>query len=105
MSNKLGLIGSWWRVCASGFGLGVDAARAVGIVVFILSIIFVVGIAIIWWIVKFFINRNKEKKAAEAAAQPAAQPVAEPVAQPAAEPVTEDAPQAEAEVKAEDEAV
>ncbi len=107
MSNKLGLIGGWWRVCASGFGLGVDAARAVGIVVFILSIIFVVGIAIIWWIVKFFINRNKEKKAAEAAAQPAAQPAAqsaaEPVAQPAAEPATEDAP--EAEVKAEDEAV
>lgn len=103
MSNKLGLIGSWWRVCASGFGLGVDAARAVGIVVFILSIIFVVGIAIIWWIVKFFINRNKEKKAAEAAAQPAAQPAAEPAAQPAAQPATEDAP--EAEVKAEDEAV
>lgn len=93
MSNKLGLIGSWWRVCASGFGLGVDAARAVGIVVFILSIIFVVGIAIIWWIVKFFINRNKEKKAAEAAAQPAAQPA------------TEDAPEAEVKVKAEDEAV
>lgn len=103
MSNKLGLIGSWWRVCASGFGLGVDAARAVGIVVFILSIIFVVGIAIIWWIVKFFINRNKEKKAAEAAAQPAAQPAAEPAAQPAAQPAAEDAP--EAEVKAEDEAV
>lgn len=105
MSNKLGLIGGWWRVCASGFGLGVDAARAVGIVVFILSIIFVVGIAIIWWIVKFFINRNKEKKAAEAAAQPAAQSAAESAAQPAAEPATEDAPQAEAEVKAEDEAV
>lgn len=65
MSNKLGLIGTWWRVCASGFGLGVDAARAVGIVIFILSIFFVVGIAILWWIVKFFINRNKEKKAAE----------------------------------------
>ena len=65
MSGKLGLIGTWWRVCASGFGLGVDAARAVGIVIFILSIFFVVGIAIIWWIVKFFINRNKEKKAAE----------------------------------------
>lgn len=105
MSNKLGLIGSWWRVCASGFGLGVDAARAVGIVVFILSIIFVVGIAIIWWIVKFFINRNKEKKAAEAAAQPAAQSAAEPAAQPAAEPATEDAPEAEVKVKAEDEAV
>ena len=105
MSNKLGLIGSWWRVCASGFGLGVDAARAVGIVVFILSIIFVVGIAIIWWIVKFFINRNKEKKAAEAAAQPAAQPAAQSAAEPAAEPVTEDAPEAEVKVKAEDEAV
>lgn len=87
MSNKLGLIGGWWRVCASGFGLGVDAARAVGIVVFILSIIFVIGIAIIWWIVKFFVNRNNEKKAAEAAAQPAAEPVAE------------DAPKAENEEK------
>lgn len=87
MSNKLGLIGGWWRVCASGFGLGVDAARAVGIVVFILSIIFVIGIAIIWWIVKFFVNRNNEKKAAEAATQPAA------------EPVTEDAPKAENEEK------
>ena len=67
MSNKLGLIGTWWRICASGFGLGVDAARAVGIVVFILSIIFVVGIAIIWWIVKFFIKRNNDKKAEEPA--------------------------------------
>ena len=105
MSNKLGLIGSWWRVCASGFGLGVDAARAVGIVVFILSIIFVVGIAIIWWIVKFFINRNKEKKAAEAAAQSATEPAAEPAAQPVAQPATEDAPEAEVKVKAEDEAV
>lgn len=105
MSNKLGLIGGWWRVCASGFGLGVDAARAVGIVVFILSIIFVVGIAIIWWIVKFFINRNKEKKAAEAAAQSATEPATEPAAQPAAQPATEDAPEAEVKVKAEDEAV
>ena len=65
MSSKLGLIGTWWRVCASGFGLGVDAARAVGIVIFILSIIFVVGIAILWWIIKFFIDRNKAKKEAE----------------------------------------
>lgn len=65
MSSKLGLIGTWWRICASGFGLGVDAAKAVGIVIFLLSIIFVVGIAVIWWIVKFFINRNKEKKEAE----------------------------------------
>ena len=66
--SKLGIIGTWWRICASGFGLGVDAAKAVGIVVFLLSIIFVVGIAIIWWIVKFFINRNKEQKAAAEAA-------------------------------------
>ncbi len=64
MSNKLGLIGTWWRICASGFGLGVDAAKAVGIVIFILSIFFVIGIAILWWIIKFFINRNKEQKAA-----------------------------------------
>lgn len=62
MSSKLGLIGTWWRICASGFGLGVDAAKAVGIVIFLLSIIFVVGIAIIWWIVKFFMNRNKKQK-------------------------------------------
>lgn len=72
MSSKLGLIGTWWRVCASGFGLGVDAAKAVGIVIFLLSIIFVVGIAIIWWIVKFFMNRNKEQKEA-AGRQPNAQ--------------------------------
>ena len=64
MSNKLGLIGTWWRICASGFGLGVDAAKAVGIVIFILSIFFVIGIAMLWWIIKFFINRNKEQKAA-----------------------------------------
>ena len=64
MSNKLGLIGTWWRICASGFGLGVDAAKAVGIVIFILSIFYVIGIAILWWIIKFFINRNKEQKAA-----------------------------------------
>ncbi|MBQ7296827.1 MAG: hypothetical protein IJW80_00725 [Alistipes sp.] len=72
MSNKLGLIGTWWRICASGFGLGVDAAKAVGIVIFILSIFFVIGIAILWWIIKFFINRNKEQKAAaqQAAEQP-----------------------------------
>lgn len=72
MSSKLGLIGTWWRICASGFGLGVDAAKAVGIVIFLLSIIFVVGIAIIWWIVKFFMNRNKEQKEA-AGQQPNAQ--------------------------------
>ena len=29
----------------------------------ILSIVFVIGIAIIWWIVKFFLNRNEAKKA------------------------------------------
>lgn len=46
--------------------MGADAAKAAGIVVFILSLIFVIGIAIIWWIIKFFINRSKAKKAAEA---------------------------------------
>lgn len=77
MSNKLGLVGTWFRICASGFGMGVDAAKAVGIVVFILSLVFVVGIAILWWIIKFFINRNKAKE--EAAASMAANPAtAEP---------------------------
>jgi hypothetical protein len=65
MSSKLGLIGTWWRICSSGFGLGADAARALGIVVFFVSIIFVIGIAILWWIISFFVKRNKEKKAAE----------------------------------------
>ena len=72
MSNKLGLIGSWFRICASGFGLGVDAAKAFGIVIFILSLVFVVGIAIIWWIVKFFMNRSKAKQEAASVAAPAA---------------------------------
>lgn len=66
MSNKLGLIGSWWRICSSGFGLGVDAARAFGIVIFIVSLVFVVGIALLWWIISFFMKRNKEKKGQEA---------------------------------------
>ena len=81
MSNKLGLVGSWFRICASGFGMGVDAAKAVGIVVFILSLVFVVGIAILWWIIKFFINRNKAKKE-EAAATTAAKPEVKPEVKP-----------------------
>ena len=81
MSNKLGLVGTWFRICASGFGLGVDAAKAVGIVVFILSLVFVVGIAILWWIIKFFVNRNKAKKeeaAATAATTAATKPEVKP---------------------------
>lgn len=81
MSNKLGLVGSWFRICASGFGMGVDAAKAVGIVVFILSLVFVVGIAILWWIIKFFVNRNKAKKeeaAATAATTAAVKPEVKP---------------------------
>ncbi len=81
MSNKLGLVGSWFRICASGFGMGVDAAKAVGIVVFILSLVFVVGIAILWWIIKFFVNRNKAKKeeaAATAATTAATKPEVKP---------------------------
>ena len=65
---KAGLIATWWRVCSSGFGLGADAAKAAGIVVFIVSLIAVIGIAILWWIVKFIIKRVKAKKEAEAAA-------------------------------------
>ena len=85
MSNKLGLVGSWFRICASGFGMGVDAAKAVGIVVFILSLVFVVGIAILWWIIKFFVNRNKAKKeeaAATAATTTAAKPEVKPEVKP-----------------------
>lgn len=81
MSNKMGLVGSWFRICASGFGMGVDAAKAVGIVVFILSLVFVVGIAILWWIIKFFVNRNKAKKeeaAATAATTAAVKPEVKP---------------------------
>lgn len=85
MSNKLGLVGTWFRICASGFGLGVDAAKAVGIVVFILSLVFVVGIAILWWIIKFFINRNKAKKE-EAAATTAATAAAKPEVKPEVKP-------------------
>ena len=85
MSNKLGLVGSWFRICASGFGMGVDAAKAVGIVVFILSLVFVVGIAILWWIIKFFINRNKAKKE-EAAATTAATTAAKPEVKPEVKP-------------------
>ena len=81
MSNKLGIVGTWFRSCASGFGMGVDAAKAVGIVVFILSLVFVVGIAILWWIIKFFINRNKAKKE-EAAATTAAKPEVKPEVKP-----------------------
>lgn len=68
--SKMGLIGTWWRICSSGFGLGVDAARAFGIVVFIVTIIFVIGIAILWWIISFFVKRNKEKKAEAATPTP-----------------------------------
>ena len=81
MSNKLGIVGTWFRICASGFGMGVDAAKAVGIVVFILSLVFVVGIAILWWIIKFFVNRNKAKKeeaAATAATTAAVKPEVKP---------------------------
>ncbi|MBQ3187615.1 MAG: hypothetical protein IJB62_08685 [Alistipes sp.] len=85
MSNKLGLVGSWFRICASGFGMGVDAAKAVGIVVFILSLVFVVGIAILWWIIKFFVNRNKAKKE-EAAATTAATTAAKPEVKPEVKP-------------------
>lgn len=85
MSNKLGIVGTWFRICASGFGMGVDAAKAVGIVVFILSLVFVVGIAILWWIIKFFVNRNKAKKE-EAAATTAATAAAKPEVKPEVKP-------------------
>lgn len=78
MSNKLGLVGTWFRICSSGFGMGVDAAKAVGIVIFIVSLVFVVGIAILWWIIKFFMNRSKEKQEAAAPTAPVAPATTKP---------------------------
>lgn len=59
------LISGYARLCFSGFGLGVDAARALGVAIFIFTIIFVAAGALIWWIVKLLLKRNKEKKATE----------------------------------------
>ena len=73
---KAGLIATWWRVCSSGFGLGADAAKAAGIVVFIVSLIAVIGIAILWWIIKFIVKRVKAKKEAEAVAAQKPEPKA-----------------------------
>ncbi|MBQ6988489.1 MAG: hypothetical protein IJN45_05000 [Alistipes sp.] len=70
-SGKSSFIGSYARFCLSGFGLGADAAKAVGVVVLILTIVFVVAIYIIKWIVQLFL-RNKKKKE-EAAQQVVAQ--------------------------------
>ncbi len=64
--GKSGFLGSYARFCVSGFGLGADAAKAVGIVVLILTFVFVAAFYVIKWIVQFFLRRNKAKKEAEA---------------------------------------
>lgn len=56
------MIRSYVRFCMSGFGLGVNAARAFGIAVLIVTFIFVAAFYAISWIVKFFLNRKKAKE-------------------------------------------
>ena len=66
--GKSGFLGGYARFCASGFGLGSDFAKAVGITVLILTFVFVAAFYVIKWIVQFFLRR-KAKKEVEAAAQ------------------------------------
>ena len=66
--GKSGFLGGYARFCASGFGLGSDFAKAVGITVLILTFVFVAAFYVIKWIVQFFLRR-KANKEAEAAAQ------------------------------------
>ena len=66
--GKRGFLGGYARFCASGFGLGSDFAKAVGITVLILTFVFVAAFYVIKWIVQFFLRR-KANKEAEAAAQ------------------------------------
>ena len=91
-SGKSSFIGSYARFCLSGFGLGADAAKAVGVVVLILTIVFVVAIYIIKWIVQLFL-RNKKKK--EEAAQQAATQQNAPQITPEVEAKAEETPTAE----------
>lgn len=66
--GKSGFLGGYARFCASGFGLGSDFAKAVGITVLILTFVFVAAFYVIKWIVQFFLRR-KANKEVEAAAQ------------------------------------
>ena len=66
--GKSGFLGGYARFCASGFGLGSDFAKAVGITVLILTFVFVAAFYVIKWIVQFVLRR-KANKEAEAAAQ------------------------------------
>lgn len=66
--GKSGFLGGYARFCASGFGLGSDFAKAVGITVLILTFVFVAAFYVIKWIVQFFLRR-KANKETEAAAQ------------------------------------
>lgn len=59
------MLRSYVRFCVSGFGLGVNAARAAGIAVLIVTFLFVAAFYVIKWIVQFFMRRNKAKKEAQ----------------------------------------
>ncbi len=63
------MLRSYVRFCVSGFGLGVNAARAAGIAVLIVTFLFVAAFYVIKWIVQFFMRRNKAKKEAQEAQQ------------------------------------
>ena len=59
------MIKSYVRFCLSGFGLGVNAARAAGIAVLIVTFVFVAAFYVLKWIIQFFMRRNKAKKEAQ----------------------------------------
>lgn len=61
--GKSGFLGGYARFCASGFGLGSDFAKAVGITVLIVTFVFVAAFYVIKWIVQFFLRRKAEKEA------------------------------------------
>jgi flagellar biosynthesis/type III secretory pathway M-ring protein FliF/YscJ len=92
-SGKSSFIGSYARFCLSGFGLGADAAKALGVVVLILTIVFVVAIYIIKWIVQLILRNKKNKEAAAEPAQQVTPKIEETAPQAAAEPATEATPE------------
>lgn len=67
--GKSGFLGGYARFCASGFGMGTDFAKAVGITVLILTFVFVAAFYVIKWIVQLILRSKKKKEEAAAAQQ------------------------------------
>lgn len=67
--GKSGFLGGYARFCASGFGMGTDFAKAVGITVLILTFVFVAAFYVIKWIVQLILRSKKNKEEAAAAQQ------------------------------------